>query len=430
MTQTPPEGQPHASATRRFLKALILVGLILGIGAAVFAALWSTRPQVTADPAEERAWPVAAVTVDKGRHRPVLRLQGRVESPRTATLTAAVTADVAEVSAREGDRVAAADRLVSLEDDELRFALAEQQARVDELAAQRRVDEQRMAVDRRQLQRERELLELLEREVERLQTLSRDAFATPAQLESAQQERTRQRLAVAEQQVVVDTAEDRLARVDAQLDQARAARDRAELDRSRARVQAPFQGRIAEVSVAPGDRVSPGTPLVTVFDTAALEIRAGVPSHALPALRRAADEGGVEARARIDGVEASVTLDRFAGQAASDDASVDALFRIEERNEAIALNRFASLQVRLPPVADTVVLPFEALYDGDRVYAVRDGRMRSVTVERVGEVRREDGRRRVLVRAPELAGGDRVVATQIPQAMDGLRVRLTESPES
>lgn len=413
------------SALRWLLRGFIPV-VILALAAGIAWLLWATRPEVPAEPAEERSWPVAAVTVDPGSHRPLLRLQGFLESPRTATLTAAVNADVAAVTAREGNTVAAGDPLVHLDERELRLALEQRRAEVAELAAQRRVEQRRAEADRQELAWEEELLGLLEREVARLEDLSREQFASPADLERSQQERTRQRLSVAERRFAVETAEDRLAQLDARLQRARAARDRAELDLARARVEAPYDARIASVAVAPGDRVAPGEPLLTLYDRQALEIRATVPQHALGALRRARRGAGVEASAEVDGQRVPVRLSRFGGRAERGQGGVDALFRITGDDHELVLGRFASLEVRLPPEPDTVVLPFEALYDANRVYRIRDGRMQPVAVERIGQVRRANGERGVLVRAPELASGERVVSTQIPQAMDGLRVRVTE----
>ncbi|NIM26880.1 MAG: hypothetical protein GTO67_07015, partial [Gammaproteobacteria bacterium] len=45
-------------------------------------------------------------------------------------------------------------------------------------------------------------------------------------------------------------------------------------------------------------------------------------------------------------------------------------------------------------------------------------------VQRVGERRDAESAAQVLVRSPELQSGDRIVVTQLPNAMDGLRVTV------
>jgi hypothetical protein len=84
------------------------------------------------------------------------------------------------------------------------------------------------------------------------------------------------------------------------------------------------------------------------------------------------------------------------------------------------------LSVNLPVVHDSVALPYEAVYGTDRIYRLEGERMRTLQVERVGEQRSLDGSTRVLVRSPELQPGDKIVITQLPNAMDGLRVRVAE----
>ena len=413
------------SRVRMVLRWLLPV-VILGVAAAVTALLVATRPEVPAEPAQEQAWPVTTVHVEVAAHRPVLRLQGFLESPASATLTAAVTADVSAVPIREGDIAALGDALVRLDDEEQRLALEEREADVAELRSQRRVEEQRIEMDRQELAWEEELLTLFDREVERLEDLSRDQFASPQDLDRAQQERTRQRLAVAQRRFAVDTAGQRLEQLDARLERARALRDRTSLDLARTTVRAPFDARVAEVLVAPGDRVAPGEPLLQLYDVSALEVRATVPRHALGPMRLAAAGAGVDATAEIDGQRVPVALSRFSGRAEPGQGGVDALFGVTSRGDELVLGRFASLEVLLPPEPDSMLLPFEALYDAGRVYRVEDGRMQAVDVQRLGQARLPDGERGVLVRAPGLSAGDRVVSTQIPQAMDGVRVQVME----
>ena len=413
------------SRVRTVLRWLLPV-VILGVAAAVTALLISTRPEVPAEPAQEQAWPVTTVDVEIAAHRPVLRLQGFLESPATATLTAAVNADVTAVPIREGDAAAAGDALVRLDDEEQRLALEERDADVAELRSQRSVEEQRVAMDRQELAWEEDLLALFDREVERLEDLSRDQFASPSDLERAQQEWTRQRLAVAQRRFAVDTAGQRLEQLDARLERARTLRDRAALDLARTDLRAPFDARVAEVLVAPGDRVAPGEALLQLYDVSALEIRATVPRHALGPLRLAAAGAGVDASAEVDGQRVPVALSRFSGRADPGQGGVDALFDVTARGDELVLGRFASLEVLLPPEPDSILLPFEALYDAGRVYRVEADRMQAVDVQRIGQARLPNGERGVLVRAPDLSSGDRVVATQIPQAMDGVRVQVME----
>ena len=72
-------------------------------------------------------------------------------------------------------------------------------------------------------------------------------------------------------------------------------------------------------------------------------------------------------------------------------------------------------------------LPVQSLYENDRIYAVRtdagnENRLEAIAVERVGEVRAEDGQHRILVRSPAIGRGARIITTQLPRAIAGLLV--------
>ncbi len=85
-----------------------------------------------------------------------------------------------------------------------------------------------------------------------------------------------------------------------------------------------------------------------------------------------------------------------------------------------------ALIVDVPPVHVSVALPYEAVYGTSRIYRLDGERMRILEVERVGEQRSLDGSARVLVRSPELQPGDRIVTTQLPNAMDDPRLKAAE----
>ncbi|MEX0872326.1 MAG: HlyD family efflux transporter periplasmic adaptor subunit [Aquisalimonadaceae bacterium] len=404
---------------------VVLPLLILSVSAMAVVLLVITRPNPSALPARETAWPVRVEMVHAGAHRPVLSLQGFVEAPRLATLRAALEGDVRAVNVREGQEVESGALLVELDDRELQLITREREADLAELQAQLTIERRRIAVDRQALETERRTLALADKEVSRLEDLQADEFISPADLERVLRTREQQRLATAEREFAVASADARLAQLQARLDRVRALRDRTRLDLERSRVMAPFSGRVAGVEAAPGDRLFPGATLLTLYDTDALEIRASVPLRQLSRLHDVMAMSDVPAQARIDGRVVAVSLSRMAGTAEPGQGGLDALFTVED-SAGVVPGRFATLNLQLPLEPDSVILPFEALYETNRVYRVRDQRMEAVTVQRLGEAMLPDGRTGVLLRSTELSDGDAVVTTQLPQAMSGLRIRVIE----
>lgn len=410
--------------TGRKILQFLLPPLVIAGGVALFVGLRATAPVTEAQPVEEPAWTVDSVAVSPAPVAPRLRLSGYLESPRTSMMTAAVEADVAEVPVREGQRVAVGDRLVQLDRTDLELQLREQTAEVNDLRAQRDLEARQIEADRRELNQEQALVTIAEREKARVQRLADRDLASGSDLDQARRELAQQRMALSSRQLAVDSAESRMAQLEARLDRAEAVRDRLARDLARTTVRAPFAGRLAEVNVSPGDRVRPGEALVQLYDTAALEVRAHLPAGKIGPVRRAlALEQGLSGTAVVDGQPLALELDRISGRSDRGEGGVAGLFRVTEGGEDLPLGRFVALEASLPVEPDAVVLPFESLYGTRRVYRLEEGRMRAVTVERLGEAPLPDGRRGMLVRSPALTAGSRVVITQIPRAMDGLRVR-------
>ena len=117
-------------------------------------------------------------------------------------------------------------------------------------------------------------------------------------------------------------------------------------------------------------------------------------------------------------------LVRLAGEAKA--SGVDGLFAVEGGLEQLRLGQMISLRLERPARDGIVAVPFQAVYGGDRLYTLVDGRMRGITVEPLGGWANGDGDERLLVHAPELTAGDLVVVTHMPNAVDGLRVEAVE----
>ena len=399
--------------------------LILLLATAAASALIATRPEPKPVAVTERAWLVRTEVANPARHKPGVTLYGRVESLWSSQLTAGVTADVREVAVVEGDHVGKDALLVRLDDRDKRLELAQREAELQQAEARIASEINRHRADLEALPRERSLLNLTRGEVVRVQDLVNKQVGAQSQLDTAQQAAERQAIALSARQQAVDDHAARLAEVEAARARAEALRDQALLELERCAVRAPFNGRIAQVLVAPGRRVRVGDPLVSLYDTDALVLRAQLPGRHLAVIRAALATGdSLRVTGMIDGVAVHATLRSLAGEATSGTGGVDGLFTVTEGGAGISQGRFVRLELELPAQDDLIALPHEAIYGTDRVYLVDEqSRMRPYHVERIGEIVQGDGDTRVLVRARDLPAGATVVTTQLPNALDGLLVR-------
>jgi multidrug efflux pump subunit AcrA (membrane-fusion protein) len=116
----------------------------------------------------------------------------------------------------------------------------------------------------------------------------------------------------------------------------------------------------------------------------------------------------------------TATIERVGAEISAASGGVEAFARLETRGTETPLRPGAFVEVRLPDTRYTQValLPETALFDGDTIYAIVDGRLEPRKVE-------------VATRTPEgilvsgnLAEGDQVLVTRFNEAGPGVRVDI------
>ncbi|MCA9573100.1 MAG: efflux RND transporter periplasmic adaptor subunit, partial [Myxococcales bacterium] len=257
-----------------------------------------------------------------------VRAAGQAEAFRRTTLTAQVAGPVRAVPVRENDRVALGGPLVQIDTTE--FALRVAQARADLRAAES---------DYRQL------------------VLFDDEIEDPSVREERQ----------------------RFARSRSGLEQREVALRQAELELARSHVQAPFDGRVADLEVVEGQYVTAGSPLMTVVDLDPIKVEVQVLEAELGAL--------------TEGRRAEVTFAAYPGERFTG--------RIETINQVVDPESRTGRVTVLLPNADGRIKPgmyAEVALDAE---ALPD----RVLVPRTAILERGEGRRRTMLFVYEGSGG-------------------------
>jgi multidrug efflux pump subunit AcrA (membrane-fusion protein) len=406
------------------LLKFLLPLMVLGAGAALFVSLKASRPPPVALQPVEKQWSIATESVERRGISPLVRLNGRTESPSLASLRAAVEAEVASIRVHEGDAVLRGQLLVELDSSELELLLRQRDAEVRELNARVDSENRRLEADRAALADEQALLELARANLQRAERLASNRAGSEAAVDEALQIIRSRSLAVVQRRLNIDDHPHRLAQLQAAIARAEAARERVQLDIERTRVRAPFDGRILKLAISAGERVRVGDGLLDVFDSTDLEVRAQIPGPHLPAVRRGMEQAqGLTAEFDLEGRRYPLTLARLGAQIAQGRAGLDGFFRFGgDAPPSLEVGRLGELLLSLPVIEDAVSLPVSALYGGDTVYRVVDDRLQSVAVQHLGEHLGSDGESRLVLKSSLLAEGDRVMVSQIPAAVDGLKV--------
>jgi HlyD family secretion protein len=401
-----------------------VLAIITLLGLASTGTLMATAPKHDANEIEDKAWPVTSMPVSTVDIAPELRLFGRIETPRHARLTAAVTATVTSVIANEGQLVEAGDILMTLDDADEELRLLQREADAAQAQAALTTSKQEFAVDTQVLQHMQELHSLTLSKRGRLAKLQQQNLVATEQLEDTRALVARQAIQLARQQLRVDSYPQRLAQAEAILARSQAEVEEQELRLARTLITAPFRGRISELEAAPGDRVREGEFLLALYDTSALQVRVTLPRSAIAPIKAAMENGDrVAARFGKDQIN-TLQLQQLAGAVASGRSGVDGLFKISGNGDSLELGKAVNITVLLPALQDVTSIPMQSLYGDDRIYSIVDGRLQGVEVDTLGQRSDGNGNVRLLIRASEGELSGEILTTSLPRAGTGLRVNV------
>ncbi|MEC7815716.1 MAG: biotin/lipoyl-binding protein [Pseudomonadota bacterium] len=399
--------------------------IILAIGVAVFVLLRFSRPEPPEVMPQERSWRVDIINVELGTHRPLLPLYGEITAPELITITSSLAGRISERPVQEGQTVSEGDLLVALDAADIEPVLARAEAAINDLEAQRALEEVRHRNDQAALRSEQAIADNAQRQLERTQALVQRNLASREALELATDAAARAELTVSTRQRAIDEHPARVDSLEARLAEARANLNAVQRDAERARFRAPFDGTVTDVQVAAGDRVNQNEPLLSLYPTEGLELRARVPEVFRAELQQSLAQGDVLVAEAVDAGH-QFRLLRFAGT--SDAAGTEAILELTGGPDGLRPGVLLPVVLERAPRANTVAIPFSALYGADSVYLLTDdNRMQRATVTRHGETRSATGERRLLVSGDRLVNGARLITTHLPNAMTGLKVEPVEA---
>ncbi len=421
-SMTPTATRP-LSRYKRWLIPLTLLALT----AAAFAYLKAHQNTPVKASKTEKSWPVNTLRIQPETAVPQVDLLGVVEAPYSSVLSAAVAADVVKSLALEGAQVREGELLLQLDDREIALLLAQREADVADLQARIQSEMVRHQANLAAMEGQRTLLSLAEKAVSREQQLSQSNVSSASKIDLARQQLETTRLSVVAKQLDVEDHPNRLAQLKAQLARAEANLAQTRLDVKRTRILAPFDATITQVYVSPGERVRSGDRLIELYDRQKTEIRAQIPQRWVDDLAAAHARGQqLTATASSASGPVSLTLDRLSGEVNSGTGGVDGLFRLTEQATGLVRGKTLHLTLNLPAVENVYRLPLSALYGTDRIYRLKDERLESISITLMGRNMLND-RQYLLFTSGELKSEDEIITTQLPNAINGLKVRINNA---
>jgi multidrug efflux pump subunit AcrA (membrane-fusion protein) len=402
---------------------------LLGLAAVILGGLTLSAPEPSKSPEPPPPLAISGTEAAPGTHAPRLRLYGAVEARQHSTLRAQVTADIRAIHVAPGHRVDAGAVLITLDDREAQLTVARAEATLKAAEARRALLETTARALKARAAEEAGLLALAERRWARTQQLHRQGMLSDSERDSVETALREARLRHSQNQEAVDRIPFQQAEGDAAVADAAAQRALAQRALESHVVRAPFPGPVESLAVGLGERVSGGAALLTLSDESALEVRATVASARYHALSEALAQGErLLANAQLGGQALALTLTRLAGQQRADGTAFDAYFSFVSTVPPGAEGQNLRLDLALPAVPNSVVLPATAVFDQRRIYRVVDGQLEALPAQILGDGPGAGGLDELVVQVPGLTPGDAVMTSQHPRAAPGLRVEITQEP--
>ncbi len=214
---------------------------------------------------------------------------------------------------------------------------------------------------------------------------------------------------------------------EAQVLSAEAGLETARLSRERAGFSLPFDGRIVEVSVAPGQKVTAGQSYGRAHSFDAVEVRVSFPPDNLSVLDSVT---GTQALVLADILGRTVTLPgvvtRLDGEISRTTRLATLIISMDPARVAeigLLPGAFATVTLVGPEISDVAVVPNAALQEDDQLWMIVDGVLRMT--QDVTVVQR--GRETSLVTG--LPDGAEIAVGTIAGAVDGMKVSAMRRPQ-
>lgn len=375
--------------------AVVAVFLVAGLATLAGLALSRKPPSRQTPPVQSPL--VQTIKVDRSDLQVKVQGEGTVRPWRQATLAAEVAGRVVYVSPNMvvGGSFQKGEVLLRVQQEDYRLALTLAQAEVREAETSLKQTQEEAAAARQewnQLQRDR----------------GQQPGDPPALVAKAPQ----------------------LAQAQAKLEAARAKLQQARLDLERTEIKAPFAGRVLSESVDPGQFLTKGASVATVFAVAAAEIDLPLEDRdlawlAVPGLTANGGRGSAAVvKADFAGRELSWPgrVMRALGQVDQRTRMVGVVVRVERPYVSLpplAMGMFVKVELDGRTLAGASLIPRAALRQGEVVWTV-DGqnRLRFTKVR----VARLEGSQALL--HPGLPEGTLVVTSPLKEVSDGMSVRL------
>jgi RND family efflux transporter MFP subunit len=205
----------------------------------------------------------------------------------------------------------------------------------------------------------------------------------------------------------------------------------AKLDLERSAIVAPFDGWVLEKTIEVGQHVTIGQGMGRIYSAGELDIEVRIPVKDfrwLPAELNA--DAGIEAEVIFENQGARRTwngrVSRVKAEMDDKTRTLPVIIEVDETSKSEAYRNalrlrpgmFVTAKIKGRDVAQAFVLPRHVVYPGDIIYTVEGDRLKIKSVDILRTFKDS------VIVSQGLSDGERIIKTPLPNATDGMLVRV------
>ncbi|OCL26508.1 hypothetical protein U472_10960 [Orenia metallireducens] len=416
----------------RGYKKIIMVLLILGItiAALIGCSPKKSQPVSSKELAQEvTGIPVEVIRAETGEISNYITLTGTAKAVKSADLTPQLQKRVVEVLVDEGDRVKTGDKLIQLDQVDIKAQVAEAetalkvaQAALKELLAGSRQEE----IDKltAQVEQAKVSYEQRERDYERYQRLFEKEVISKQQLESVRTEyisakNNYKALQESLKMAQAGPTKEAIQTQKANVEQAQAKLHTAKLNLDKTEITAPFAGIIAEVEIETGE-MAKAQPVISIIDLSSIKIKTYVSEKNINSIELnqsvEVDFNALDHKLEGKIVNISPALNQ-------ENLGFPVEIKVDNSSNLIKAGMYAEVKIETGYSAGKVVVPKQALIQ-------EDGKSYLYIVENNKAVKKEVSTGLTTTEDVEILSGievgDKVITVGLEQVTAGYEVRIVE----
>jgi multidrug efflux pump subunit AcrA (membrane-fusion protein) len=404
-------------------KGFVPAVLIVVFGTAFYFLIhFKSKPAAT--PKQPKPVKVKSMRLVEGSYSPGVFLYGNVVSRQNANVKAELNSTVERVFFYPGARVKKGDKLIELDDAEVRLRWEEAKANLVEVKSKWTHAKQKIQYETESLQVHQQLLKVKKRVLERNLKLVDTKAISPQSLDRAQEVYLKQEAEFRIFQKHITLEKIKLKQYQAGITKAMTKLKLLTHELDSAEVTAPFDGLITHLSVSQGATVGIGQNLIELMGTEHVELQALIPTMYDQRIKDGlAASVRFKAQSEYHGKMIPLRLDRMAAQVNEGQVGRVGYFRVMSYPSGLGKQQTLPVLLLLSPKKNSFVVPASALYYTNTVYKITNHRLTSVPVQVVGRYFDHFEAKGLIVRSQALSAGDSILISSLPNAIAGLKVK-------